>query len=218
MTELHTVQAIYMTQSKDRGSKSPVNDFIASQPDGKQSATYSDMELALGFVQVANESMCRPIRNLTESQGYDTSKHVLACFGGAGGQHACAMARSLGMSTVFIHRFAGILSAYGIALADIVQEAQEPCTHAYEKVITTITIITIIIVITIITVITITTIIITIITIIIVITIITVITITIIIIPNCNMLLFCFCRDCISTEKSIANLPFATFNAGGRVF
>ena len=42
-------------------------------------------EVALGFVKVANEAMCRPIRNLTESKGYDTRKHVLACFGGAGG-------------------------------------------------------------------------------------------------------------------------------------
>ncbi|KXJ17835.1 5-oxoprolinase [Exaiptasia diaphana] len=109
-----------------------VNDYIASQPDGKDKKPYTVMDLALGFVQVANESMCRPIRNLTEAQGHDTSKHVLACFGGAGGQHACAMARSLGMSTVFVHRYAGILSAYGIALADIVHEAQEPCTHPYE--------------------------------------------------------------------------------------
>lgn len=49
---------------------------------------------------------------------------MLACFGGAGAQHACAIARKLGMRTVFIHRFAGILSAYGIGLADIVEEEQ----------------------------------------------------------------------------------------------
>jgi len=82
-----------------------VHDYIANESDGKKLKPYSVMDLALGFVQVANESMCRPIRNLTEAQGHDTSKHVLACFGGAGGQHACAIARSLGMSTVFIHRY-----------------------------------------------------------------------------------------------------------------
>ncbi|GLV36147.1 uncharacterized protein CBL_08640 [Carabus blaptoides fortunei] len=90
-------------------------------------------EIAMGFVRVANEAMCRPIRALTQAKGYDTSRHALACFGGAGGQHACAIARSLGMSTVFVHRYAGILSAYGMALADVVEEAQEPSATLYSK-------------------------------------------------------------------------------------
>lgn len=64
-------------------------------------------EVAMGFVRVANEAMCRPIRALTQAKGYDTARHALACFGGAGGQHACAIARSLGMSTVFVHKYAG---------------------------------------------------------------------------------------------------------------
>lgn len=57
-------------------------------------------EIALGFVNVANEAMCQPIRQLTEVKGHehDTKNHALACFGGAGPQHACAIARSLGMS------------------------------------------------------------------------------------------------------------------------
>ena len=59
-------------------------------------------------------------------QGYDVQRHVLCCFGGAGGQHACAVARALGMRQVFIHRYSGILSAVGIFLADVVFEAQEP--------------------------------------------------------------------------------------------
>lgn len=66
-----------------------------------------------------------------KAKGYDTSRHVLACFGGAGGQHACAIARSLGISTVFIHKYAGILSAYGMALADVIAEAQEPSVETY---------------------------------------------------------------------------------------
>lgn len=57
----------------------------------------------------------------------------MACFGGAGGQHACAIARSLGMGTVFVHKYAGILSAYGMALADVVEEAQEPSMEVYER-------------------------------------------------------------------------------------
>ncbi|KAK4381063.1 5-oxoprolinase [Sesamum angolense] len=54
-------------------------------------------EIAKGFVNVANETMCRPIRQLTEMKGHETKNHALACFGGAGPQHACAIARSLGM-------------------------------------------------------------------------------------------------------------------------
>ena len=49
----------------------------------------------------------RPIRALTQMRGYDAAAHVLACFGGAGGQHACAIARALGMSTIFVHRCVG---------------------------------------------------------------------------------------------------------------
>ena len=70
------------------------------------------------FIKVANETMCRPIRALTESKGYSTSKHTLATFGGAGGQHACEIARLLGIHKVLIHRYSSILSAYGLALAD----------------------------------------------------------------------------------------------------
>eukprot|EP00249_Psilotum_nudum_P017421 c26315_g1_i2 orf=81-3959(+) len=88
-------------------------------------------ELALGFLDVANEAMCRPIRELTEMKGYDTSRHTLACFGGAGPQHACAIARALGVKEVIIHRYCGILSAYGMAFADIVEEAQEPYAAVY---------------------------------------------------------------------------------------
>ncbi|GAB4819425.1 hypothetical protein N2152v2_006471 [Parachlorella kessleri] len=84
-------------------------------------------EVAMGFIQVANEAMCRPIRALTQMKGYDVTQHVLACFGGAGGQHACAIAKALGIRTIFVHRYAGILSAVGIGLAEVVQEAQEPC-------------------------------------------------------------------------------------------
>lgn len=87
-------------------------------------------EVALGFVRVANEAMCRPIRALTQMKGHDVTKHVLACFGGAGGQHACAIAEALGMKTVFVHRHAAVLSAVGIALAEVVKEEREPVAVA----------------------------------------------------------------------------------------
>ncbi|KAE9597078.1 hypothetical protein Lal_00007721 [Lupinus albus] len=88
-------------------------------------------EIALGFVDVANETMCRPIRQLTEMKGHETKNHALACFGGAGPQHACAIARSLGMKEVLIHKFCGVLSAYGMGLANVVEEAQEPYSAIY---------------------------------------------------------------------------------------
>ncbi|XP_023215143.1 5-oxoprolinase-like [Centruroides sculpturatus] len=110
-----------------------INLFLKNQSDESKAKSMSVEEVAMGFINVANEAMCRPIRALTQGKGYDTSQHILACFGGAGGQHACAIARSLGMSTVFIHRYAGILSAYGMALADVVHEAQEPCALVYNS-------------------------------------------------------------------------------------
>ena len=83
-------------------------------------------EVAYGFIKIANETMTRPIRSLTEARGHDTSKHRLATFGGAGGQHAVAIAEALGITQILIHRYSSVLSAYGMALADVVDERQEP--------------------------------------------------------------------------------------------
>jgi len=89
-------------------------------------------ELAFGFLQVANEAMCRPIRNLTQMKGFDITNHILACFGGAGPQHACSIAKALGMSEVYVHRYSGVLSAYGLSLADAVHEEQVPTAEVYD--------------------------------------------------------------------------------------
>lgn len=83
-------------------------------------------EVAYGFIKIANEAMTRPIRSLTEARGHDTSKHRLATFGGAGGQHAVAIAESLGIHQILVHRYSSVLSAYGMALADVVDESQVP--------------------------------------------------------------------------------------------
>lgn len=93
---------------------------------GGQSREMSPDEVAFGFIKVANETMARPIRSLTEAKGHDTSKHRLATFGGAGGQHAVAIAESLGIRQILIHRYSSVLSAYGMALADVVDENQQP--------------------------------------------------------------------------------------------
>ncbi|GMH07185.1 hypothetical protein Nepgr_009025 [Nepenthes gracilis] len=106
-----------------------INSYRKSQDPSAKDMTIE--EISLGFVNVANETMCRPIRQLTEMKGHETSNHALACFGGAGPQHACAIARALGMREVLIHRFCGILSAYGMGMADVVEEAQEPYSDVY---------------------------------------------------------------------------------------
>jgi 5-oxoprolinase (ATP-hydrolysing) len=93
--------------------------------EGKRSPMTAD-EVAYGFIKIANETMTRPIRSLTEAKGHDTSKHRLATFGGAGGQHAVAIAQSLGIKQILVHRYSSVLSAYGMALADVVDERQEP--------------------------------------------------------------------------------------------
>jgi 5-oxoprolinase (ATP-hydrolysing) len=93
---------------------------------GEQNKEMTPDEVAFGFIKVANETMTRPIRSLTEAKGHDTSKHRLATFGGAGGQHAVAIAESLGIRQILIHRYSSVLSAYGMALADVVDETQEP--------------------------------------------------------------------------------------------
>jgi 5-oxoprolinase (ATP-hydrolysing) len=88
-------------------------------------------EVACGFVNVANSAMARPIRALTEQRGYRTSSHNLSCFGGAGGQHATALATLLGMHNVIVHKYSSILSAYGMALADIAVDVSDPHVQTF---------------------------------------------------------------------------------------
>lgn len=76
-------------------------------------------EIAEGFVTIAVENMAKAVRQISIQRGYDVTRYVLACFGGAGGQHACLVADALGMTKVMIHPFAGVLSAYGMGLADL---------------------------------------------------------------------------------------------------
>ncbi len=75
--------------------------------------------VAEGFLRIAVENMANAIKEISVRRGYDVTDYTLCCFGGAGGQHACAVADALGMTRVFIHAYAGVLSAYGMGLADI---------------------------------------------------------------------------------------------------
>lgn len=90
-------------------------------------------EIAYGFLEVACENMARPIRQLTEAKGHVTSNHRLVSFGGAGGQCAIHVAELLGIETILIHKYSSVLSAYGMALADVVQELQEPCVVEFNE-------------------------------------------------------------------------------------
>ncbi|MBX3595818.1 hydantoinase B/oxoprolinase family protein [Sphingomonas sp.] len=73
--------------------------------------------VAEGFVTIAVASMANAIKSISIARGQDVTRFALSCFGGAGGQHACLVADALGIGTVLIHPFAGVLSAYGIGLA-----------------------------------------------------------------------------------------------------
>ena len=79
----------------------------------------SPQEVADGFLRIAVENMANAIKQISIQRGYDVTEYTLCCFGGAGGQHACPVADALGMKRVYIHPLAGVLSAYGMGLADL---------------------------------------------------------------------------------------------------
>ena len=78
----------------------------------------SPHEVAAGCVQIAVQQMANAIKKISVARGYDVTRYTLQCFGGAGGQHACLVADALGMTRVLVHPLAGVLSAYGMGLAD----------------------------------------------------------------------------------------------------
>ena len=95
---------------------------FAALADEVRSATGVDRsaeEIAEGFLRIAVENMANAIKKISVQRGYDVTDYALQCFGGAGGQHACLIADVLGMKTVLLHPFAGVLSAYGMGLADV---------------------------------------------------------------------------------------------------
>ena len=97
-------------------------------------------ELAEGFIRIAVQQMANAIKKISVARGYDVTRYTLQCFGGAGGQHACLVADALGMTQVMVHPLAGVLSAYGMGLADqglireqaveqVLDEASESVLH-----------------------------------------------------------------------------------------
>jgi len=81
--------------------------------------------VAEGFVTIAVENMANAIKKISVQRGYDVTRYVLNCFGGAGGQHACLVADALGIASVLIHPLSGLLSAYGIGLATVSASRQK---------------------------------------------------------------------------------------------
>ncbi|TDZ24815.1 Uncharacterized protein Cob_v002374 [Colletotrichum orbiculare MAFF 240422] len=101
-------------------------DAMTADLNAQTTRALSSEELALGFLDVANETMSRPIRNATEARGFAPERHHLVSFGGAGGQHACDIADRLGIRRILVHKYSSLLSAYGIAQAELQHEALEP--------------------------------------------------------------------------------------------
>jgi 5-oxoprolinase (ATP-hydrolysing) len=94
-------------------------ELLALQVEKVTGQKKSPAEVAAGFLRIAVENMANAIKHISVQRGYDVTEYTLTCFGGAGGQHACMVADALGMQRVYIHPFAGVLSAYGMGLADV---------------------------------------------------------------------------------------------------
>ncbi|MFW5666468.1 MAG: hydantoinase B/oxoprolinase family protein [Coleofasciculus sp.] len=101
----------------------PLNDQVVREKFSQLAADIGDKRtpeaVAAGFLAIAVEKMANAIKKISLQRGYDVSNYTLCCFGGAGGQHACLIADALGMKQVFLHPYAGVLSAYGMGLADV---------------------------------------------------------------------------------------------------
>ena len=88
--------------------------------------------LAAGYLRIAVQAMANAIKRISVARGYDVTGYTLQCFGGAGGQHACGVADALGMTRVFVHPLAGVLSAYGMGLADQIAMREASVERAFD--------------------------------------------------------------------------------------
>ena len=92
---------------------------LAAEVAARTGTARSPEAVAEGFLRIAVLNMASAIKHISVERGYDVTEYTLCCFGGAGGQHACLVADALGMTRVLLHPFAGVLSAYGMGLADV---------------------------------------------------------------------------------------------------
>lgn len=111
------------------GQDQQLDDYLVRQRFAEIATTIgaekSAEETAEGFITVAVENMANAIKKISVQRGYDVTRYLLNCFGGAGGQHACLVADALGMDTILIHPLSGLLSAYGIGLANLFATRQQ---------------------------------------------------------------------------------------------
>ncbi len=106
-------------QPLDRNASQNAFEELGQRIAAKTGDSRKPEDVALGYLQIAVENMANAIKEISVRRGYDVTEYTLQCFGGAGGQHACMIADTLGMETIFIHPYAGVLSAYGMGLADL---------------------------------------------------------------------------------------------------
>ena len=96
---------------------------------------YSREQLAAGLREIANANMIAPIKKISIARGYDLSEYTLVSFGGAGAQHACAIARELGIRQILTSPYAGVLSALGIGMADVTKFSEQAVGQPYDQVV-----------------------------------------------------------------------------------
>ncbi|MBB4285759.1 hydantoinase B/oxoprolinase family protein [Roseospira goensis] len=120
---LGKIQPAYFPRVFGPGADAPLDADAARAGFAAMAARIGDgraaEDVAEGFLKIAVENMANAIKTISIQRGYDVTEYALVCFGGAGGQHACLVAGALGMDTVVLHPFAGVLSAYGMGLADV---------------------------------------------------------------------------------------------------
>ena len=112
-------------QSLDAGAAETVFAGLANTISEDSEIAVTPQKVAAGFLTVAVESMANAIRKITIERGEDVRDFTLCCFGGAAGQHACAVAEVLGMKKIWLHPMAGVLSAYGMGLSNMRVEKQQ---------------------------------------------------------------------------------------------
>ncbi|WHZ12293.1 MAG: 5-oxoprolinase, HyuA-like domain / 5-oxoprolinase, HyuB-like domain [Burkholderiaceae bacterium] len=114
------IQPVFFPRLFGPGADEPLDAAVVHQKFAQLAARTgrSAEEVAHGFIRIAVQQMANAIKKISVARGYDVTRYTLHCFGGAGGQHACLVADALGMARVFVHPLAGVLSAYGMGLAD----------------------------------------------------------------------------------------------------
>jgi 5-oxoprolinase (ATP-hydrolysing) len=109
------------------------DEIAATNPSSISHQSHYLETIAEGFLTVAVENMANAIKQISVQRGYDVTQYTLCCFGGAGGQHACLVADVLGMQQIYLHPYAGILSAYGMGLASIGTVLQDSLAQVLDE-------------------------------------------------------------------------------------